>query len=228
MAVSPSQPVFPPIPGREVLASWGDSVSDAVVQRFGSTALRDSQWPNPPKGAVCTTTNTSPPILWCYDGTRWNDQAKTANDAAMANRLTVIENKMKQTNFGFVKIEGNPTRAYDASSRASGTEYTINLVQPAGTLGAFVHITIVAGLGTNDHAGWVAAWPYGLSRQTDTTVLNFAPGDVIGNTTLMKTDTSGRFKYMIFQGVVGTGTTPQTGGRSRFIVDILGWIVKPW
>lgn len=73
MPVDRNQPVYPPSKGEDILATWGDAVSEHVVQRFATPTDRDMRWSNPPRGAVCMMLDTLT-ICW-YDGTKWVNPA---------------------------------------------------------------------------------------------------------------------------------------------------------
>jgi hypothetical protein len=46
---------------------WGNAVTATIVRRFPTTTARDGGWPNPPRGALCVTTDTD--TVWQAVGT---------------------------------------------------------------------------------------------------------------------------------------------------------------
>jgi hypothetical protein len=54
MAVDATQPVYPPQTLTPITSTWGQAVSDAVVQKFTSTTDRANKWINPPAGSLST------------------------------------------------------------------------------------------------------------------------------------------------------------------------------
>ena len=70
MPVDINQPVFPPTQGGDILATWGDEVSEHVVQRFATIhRARRQVVAIHRQGDLCVTTDTL--TLWKYDGTNW-------------------------------------------------------------------------------------------------------------------------------------------------------------
>ena len=69
MALDPNVNVVPPSPGDLVFASWGDRVSESVVQHFDTIADR-AKWDTPPptKGAVCSVAGKD---LYVWNGSKW-------------------------------------------------------------------------------------------------------------------------------------------------------------
>lgn len=70
MPIAPTQPVYPPSPGKAVEAAWGDAVAEHVVQHFSDVADRNTKWTTPPLGSMCVT-QTPTLAAWMYDGTTW-------------------------------------------------------------------------------------------------------------------------------------------------------------
>jgi hypothetical protein len=54
MAVDSTQPVYPPQTLTPITSTWGQAVSDAVVQKFASSIDRTNKWINPPAGSLST------------------------------------------------------------------------------------------------------------------------------------------------------------------------------
>ena len=56
------------IAGEVLDPAWGTATSTTVVRRFPNTAARDN-WTNPPRGALCVTTDTD--TVWQRLGSAW-------------------------------------------------------------------------------------------------------------------------------------------------------------
>lgn len=134
MPVDRNQPVYPPSKGEDILATWGDAVSEHVVQRFATATDRDMRWSNPPKGALCVTVDTL--TLWKYDGTNWVNAAPPAPP-----ETTQI------AHFDFQCPD----------STAGGQDYAVGF--PAGVDGNFV--IAVTGLGAANNVLFIDHWGWG-------------------------------------------------------------------
>lgn len=58
-----------PQPGQPVEASWGEAVAESVIQRFADTNERNTDWTNPPDGAVAYTRTDN--TLWLRINGTW-------------------------------------------------------------------------------------------------------------------------------------------------------------
>lgn len=64
-----AQTVWHPDPGRPVEDGWGDRVANSVFQRFANMADRDTNWVDPPAGALAQTMDHM--LLWKWNGVGW-------------------------------------------------------------------------------------------------------------------------------------------------------------
>lgn len=57
------------VPMTGITSAWGNEIRNRTVQVFATASERDAQWPSPPPGAHCVTTDTG--TRWAYIGGGW-------------------------------------------------------------------------------------------------------------------------------------------------------------